>query len=106
MPDESKRWSEQGMEAMLNHLLQTPADYVAPPEWAYPTRDEDLLQRIRNPATTPEDKSSTSTRSEHPEIGAHVGPNQLVDATHGSFSRPFARENDSLLARALRYQRG
>jgi uncharacterized protein (DUF1800 family) len=57
MPDESKRWSEQGMEAMLNHLLQTPADYVAPPEWAYPTRDEDLLQRIRNPATTPEDKA-------------------------------------------------
>jgi hypothetical protein len=52
MPDESKKWSEQGMEAMLNHLLQTPADNVAPPDWAYPTRDEDLLQRIRNPATT------------------------------------------------------
>ena len=49
MPDESKKWSEQGMEAMLNHLLQTPTDYVAPPEWACPTRDEDLLQRIRNP---------------------------------------------------------
>ena len=57
MPDESKKWSEQGIEAMLNHLLQTPADYVAPPEWAYPTRDEDLLQRIRNPATTPEEKA-------------------------------------------------
>jgi len=56
-PDESKKWSEQGMEAMLDHLLQTPADSVAPPEWAYPTRDEDLLQRIRNPATTPEDKA-------------------------------------------------
>jgi hypothetical protein len=24
MPDESKKWSEQGMEAMLNHLLQLP----------------------------------------------------------------------------------
>jgi uncharacterized protein (DUF1800 family) len=45
------------MEAMLNHLLQTPADNVAPPDWAYPTRDEDLLQRIRNPATTPEEKA-------------------------------------------------
>jgi uncharacterized protein (DUF1800 family) len=56
-PDESKKWSEQGMEAMLNHLIQTPADNVAPPEWAYPTRDEDLLQRIRNPATTPEEKA-------------------------------------------------
>jgi hypothetical protein len=42
-PDESKKWSQQGMEAMLDHLLQTPADNVAPPEWAYPTRDEDLL---------------------------------------------------------------
>src|SRR5215469_15662756 len=57
MPDESKKWSEQGMEAMLNHLLQTPADNVVPPDWAYPTRDEDLLQRIRNPATTPEEKA-------------------------------------------------
>jgi len=26
------------------------------PAWAYPTRDEDLLQRLRNPATTVEDK--------------------------------------------------
>ena len=26
MPDESKKWSEQGMGAMLNHPLQTPAD--------------------------------------------------------------------------------
>jgi uncharacterized protein (DUF1800 family) len=56
-PDESKKWSQQGMETMLDHLLQTPADNVAPPEWAYPTRDEDLLQRIRNPATTPEEKA-------------------------------------------------
>ena len=56
-PDESKKWSQQGMEAMLSHLLQTPPDNVAPPEWAYPTRDEDLLQRIRNPATTPEEKA-------------------------------------------------
>ena len=56
-PDDSKKWSEQGLEAMLNHLLQTPSDNVAPPEWAYPTRDEDLLQRIRNPATTPEEKA-------------------------------------------------
>ena len=56
-PDESKKWSQQGMEAMLDHLLQTPGDNVAPPEWAYPTRDEDLLQRIRNPATTPEEKA-------------------------------------------------
>jgi uncharacterized protein (DUF1800 family) len=56
-PDESKKWSEQGLEAMLNHLLQTPSDNVAPPEWSYPTRDEDLLQRIRNPATTPEEKA-------------------------------------------------
>jgi len=30
MPGESKKWSEQGIEAMLNHLLQTPTDYVAP----------------------------------------------------------------------------
>jgi uncharacterized protein (DUF1800 family) len=56
-PDDSKKWSEQGLEAMLNHLLQTPSDNVAPPEWAYPTRDEDLLQRLRNPATTPEEKA-------------------------------------------------
>jgi uncharacterized protein (DUF1800 family) len=56
-PDESKKWAEQGLEAMLNHLLQSPADNVAPPEWAYPTRDEDLLQRIRNPAITPEEKA-------------------------------------------------
>jgi uncharacterized protein (DUF1800 family) len=56
-PDESKKWSQQGMEAMLDHLVQTPSDNVAPPEWAYPTRDEDLLQRIRNPATTPEEKA-------------------------------------------------
>src|ERR1700678_4454332 len=56
-PDESKKWSEQGLEAMLNHLLQTPSDNVAPPEWSYPTRDEDLLQRIRNPATTQEEKA-------------------------------------------------
>jgi uncharacterized protein (DUF1800 family) len=56
-PDESKKWAEQGLEAMLNHLLQPPADNVAPPDWAYPTRDEDLLQRIRNPALTPEEKT-------------------------------------------------
>ncbi|MFY9985185.1 MAG: DUF1800 domain-containing protein [Chthoniobacterales bacterium] len=56
-PDESKKWAEQGLEAMLNHLLQSPADNVAPPDWAYPTRDEDLLQRVRNPALTPEEKA-------------------------------------------------
>ena len=56
-PDESKRWSQQGLEVTLNHLLQTPPDNLAPPMWAYPTRDEDLLQRIRNPATTAEDKA-------------------------------------------------
>jgi Protein of unknown function (DUF1800) len=55
-PDESKKWSQQGLEVTLNHLLQTPADNLAPPAWAYPTRDEDLLQRLRNPATTAENK--------------------------------------------------
>src|SRR5260221_852119 len=55
-PDESKKWSQQGLEVTLNHLLQIPPDNLAPPAWAYPTRDEDLLQRLRNPATTAEDK--------------------------------------------------
>jgi uncharacterized protein (DUF1800 family) len=55
-PDESKKWSQQGLEVTLNHLLQTPPDNLAPPAWAYPTRDEDLLQRLHNPATTVEDK--------------------------------------------------
>ena len=55
-PDESKKWSQQGLEVTLKHLLQTPPDNLAPPAWAYPTRDEDLLQRLRNPATTVEDK--------------------------------------------------
>jgi hypothetical protein len=67
-PDESKKWSQQGLEATLNHLLQTPPDNIAPPAWAYPTRDEDLLQRIRNPATT--DPSS-----------------ELVDALSGELRR-------------------
>ena len=57
-PDESNKWSQQGLETTLNHLLQTPPDNIAPPAWAYPTRDEDLLQRIRNPATTTEDKAT------------------------------------------------
>ena len=57
IPDESKKWFQQGLEATLNHLLQTAPDNVAPPQWAYPTRDEDLLQRIRNPATTADDKA-------------------------------------------------
>jgi len=56
-PDESKKWFQQGLEATLNHLLQTPPDNVTPPQWAYPTRGEDLLQRIRNPATTADDKA-------------------------------------------------
>jgi hypothetical protein len=67
-PDESKKWSQQGLEATLDHLLQTPPDNIAPPAWAYPTRDEDLLQRIRNPATT--DPSS-----------------ELVDALSGELRR-------------------
>jgi hypothetical protein len=41
-PDESKKWSQQGLEVTLNHLLQTPPDNLTPPAWAYPTRDEDL----------------------------------------------------------------
>src|SRR5258708_13233 len=49
-PDESKKWSQQGLEVTLNHLLQIPPDNLAPPPWAYPTRDEDLLQRLRDPA--------------------------------------------------------
>jgi hypothetical protein len=56
-PDESKKWFQQGLEATLNHLLQAPPDNVPPPQWAYPTRDEDLLQRIRNPPTTADDKA-------------------------------------------------
>jgi hypothetical protein len=56
-PDELQKWSQQGLEATLNHLLQTPPDNGSPPDWAYPTRDDDLLQRIRNPATTPDEKA-------------------------------------------------
>jgi uncharacterized protein (DUF1800 family) len=56
-PAELEKWAGQGLDSTLEHLLHTPAPNVAPPDWAYPTRDEDLLQRIRNPETTAEDKA-------------------------------------------------
>jgi uncharacterized protein (DUF1800 family) len=56
-PSELEKWVNQGLDTTLEHLLHTAPPGASPPDWAYPTRDEDLLQRIRNPATTPEDKA-------------------------------------------------
>jgi uncharacterized protein (DUF1800 family) len=55
-PPELEKWVTQGLDSTLEHLLHTPPGNVPPPDWAYPTRDEDLLQRIRNPDTIPDDK--------------------------------------------------
>jgi uncharacterized protein (DUF1800 family) len=56
-PAELQKWADQGLDSTLEHLLHTSPPGAAPPDWAYPTRDEDLLQRIRNPGTTPEDRT-------------------------------------------------
>ena len=56
-PVELEKWAKQGLDSTLENLVRTPPPNVPPPDWAYPTRDEDLLQRIRNPATAPEDKA-------------------------------------------------
>lgn len=54
---ELEKWVTQGLDSTLEHLLHTPPPGVAPPEWAYPTRDEDLLARIRNPETAALDRA-------------------------------------------------
>jgi uncharacterized protein (DUF1800 family) len=56
-PAELEKWVNQGLDSTLEHLLRTPPPSVAPPDWAYPTRDEDLLSRIRNAETTAEDRA-------------------------------------------------
>jgi uncharacterized protein (DUF1800 family) len=56
-PVELEKWANQGLDSTLENLVRTPPPNVPPPDWAYPTRDEDLLQRIRNPVTAPEDKA-------------------------------------------------
>jgi hypothetical protein len=56
-PAELEKWVNQGLDSTLEHLLRTPPPSVEPPDWAYPTRDEDLLSRIRNAETTAEDRA-------------------------------------------------
>src|SRR5260370_36678482 len=56
-PAELEKWVNQGLDSTLEHLLRTPPPSAAPPDWAYPTRDEDLLPRIRNAETTAEDRA-------------------------------------------------
>lgn len=56
-PAELEKWVNQGIDFTLEHLLRTPPPSVAPPDLAYPTRDEDLLSRIRNAETTAEDRA-------------------------------------------------
>jgi hypothetical protein len=48
-PVELEKWANQGLDSRLENLVRAPPPNVPPPDWAYPTRDEDLLQRIRNP---------------------------------------------------------
>ena len=48
-PAELEKWVNQGLDSTLEHLLHTPPPGITPPDWAYPTRDEDLLPRIRKP---------------------------------------------------------
>ena len=45
-PAELEKWINQGLDSTLEHLLRTPPPSVAPPDWAYPTRDEDLLSQL------------------------------------------------------------
>jgi hypothetical protein len=56
-PAELEKWVNQGLDSTLEHLLRTPPPSAAPPDSAYPTRDEDLLPRIRNAETTAEDRA-------------------------------------------------
>src|SRR5260370_7052742 len=56
-PAELEKWVNQGLDSTLEHLLHTLPPSAAPPDWAYPTRDEDLLPRIRNAETTAEDRA-------------------------------------------------
>ena len=51
-PAELEKWVSQGLDSTLEHLLYTPPPAATAPDWAYPTRDEDLLPRIRNAETT------------------------------------------------------
>jgi uncharacterized protein (DUF1800 family) len=56
-PGELEKWVNQGLDSTLEHLLHTPPPGATPPDWAYPTREEDLLPRIRNAETTAEDRA-------------------------------------------------
>jgi len=56
-PAELEKWVNQGFDSTLEHLLHTPPPGATPPDWAYPTRDEDILPRIRIAETTPEDRA-------------------------------------------------
>ena len=56
-PAELEKWVSQGLDSTLEHVLYTPPPAATAPDWAYPTRDEDLLPRIRNAETTAEDRA-------------------------------------------------
>ena len=75
-PAELEKWVNQGLDSTLERLLRTPSPSVAPPDWAYPTRDEDLLSRIRNAATAAEDRAQLQRQLGilPEEVGLPKGP--------------------------------
>src|SRR5260221_10922490 len=105
-PAEVEKWINQGLDSTLEHLLRTPPPSVAPPDWAYPTRDEDLLSRIRNAETTAEDRAQrtstnvnerqrTSTNvSERQRTSANVSERQRTSANVSERQRTSANVNE------------
>lgn len=75
-PAELEKWVNQGLDSTLERLLRTPSPSVAPPDWAYPTRDEDLLSCIRNAATAAEDRAQLQRQLGilPEEVGLPKGP--------------------------------
>jgi len=86
-PAELEKWINQGLDSTLEHLLRTPPPSVAPPDWAYPTRDEDLLSRIRNAETTAEDRAqrTSANGNERQRTSTNVGERQRTSTRALSF---------------------
>src|SRR5260221_4301806 len=83
-PAELEKRINQGLDSTLEHLLRTPPPSLAPPDWAYPTRDEDLLSRIRNAETTAEDRTSAYV-NERQRTSANVSERQRTSVRALSF---------------------
>ncbi len=92
-PAELEKRINQGLDSTLEHLLRTPPPSVAPPDWAYPTRDEDLLSRIRNAETTAEDRAQrTSTNvNERQRTATNVSERQRTSANVSERQRTSTR---------------